>query len=110
MHVGFQQLAVIAYILLLALGPRRVVRWVRWSQDLGARLRGRPPPPRPKWDLLRVVERFEYSSPVGWAVAALGFGLVLVPYFAASLGISAQLVPLLYVGATALLFLALLLI
>jgi hypothetical protein len=110
MHLGFQQLLLVVYILFLALGPKRVVRWIRRGQALVARLQGKPPPPRKRFDLLRLIELTEYSSPVGWAVAALGFGTLLSGYFATNLGISGQVVPLLYVGATLLMFVATLLV
>jgi hypothetical protein len=77
--VGFWQIALILYILFLAIGPRRVVRWFRIAGALGDRVRGRPVPPRRKPSgLLRAIELFEYSTPVGWACVALGVGLLVL--------------------------------
>src|SRR5262249_2885838 len=70
--LGFWQLVVI-----LALGPRRVVRWVRWGQAAGDRLRGRPVQPRPQRGWLRAIELFEHSSQIGWAFLAIGCALAM---------------------------------
>ena len=76
MVVGTWQILIIAYVLLIALGPRRVLRWWRWTSNTSARLRGKQPPPARKpsgW--LRAIELFEYSSQIGWACLALGAAL-----------------------------------
>jgi len=70
--LGFWQLVVIVYVLFIALGPRRVIRWVRWSQDAGDRLRGRPRRERRSGGFLRAIELFEYSSQIGWAFLVVG--------------------------------------
>src|SRR5438094_1216289 len=77
MVVGFWQLVVIAYALFIALGPRRVVRWFRWGQAAGDRLRGRRVQPRRQSGWLRAIELFEYSSQVGWAFLAVGCGVAM---------------------------------
>lgn len=81
MAIGVWQILIIVYVLFLAVGPRRVVRWVQWSIDTNARLRGRPPPARKRWGLLRFLGLFEYSTPIGWACAAIGLGLAMSGYF-----------------------------
>ena len=77
MAIGFWQLLIIVYVLFLAIGPRRVVRWVRWTNDTTARLRGKPPPPRRRVGWLRALELFEYSTQVGWAFIVVGGGLAI---------------------------------
>ena len=77
--IGFWQIALIAYILFLALGPRRVVRWIRIAGAFNDRMRGRPVQIRAKPSgLLRWIGLFEYSTPVGWACVALGLGLLVL--------------------------------
>ncbi|HEY3080301.1 MAG TPA: hypothetical protein VGM69_10380 [Chloroflexota bacterium] len=77
--VGFWQIALIAYILFLAIGPRRVVRWIRVAGAFNDRMRGRPVQARAKPSgLLRWIGLFEYSTPVGWACVALGLGLLVL--------------------------------
>lgn len=78
MVIGTWQLLVVAYVLFIALGPRRVVRWIRWTNDTTARLRGKPRPPRAKSSgLLRAIELFEYASQVGWAFLVIGAALAI---------------------------------
>jgi hypothetical protein len=78
MAIGFWQLLLIVYVLLLAIGPRRIVRWVRFAQMTNDRLRGRPPRERrvPGW--LRAIQLLEHSTPIGWACVAIGIGLLVV--------------------------------
>ena len=78
MAIGFWQILVIVYVLFLALGPRRVVRWVRWINEASARLRGQPPPPRRTGGWLRALELFEYSTQLGWAFLVIGCGLAML--------------------------------
>ena len=59
MTIGIWQILIITYILFVALGPRRVVGWVRWTQDTSARLQGRPPPRRRRIGLLAALEMME---------------------------------------------------
>ncbi len=77
--IGAWQILLVLYILFLALGPRRVVRWWRiWNRFL-ARMQGLPPPTErsePAW--LRAVALFEHSSKIGWACVAVGIGLIVV--------------------------------
>src|SRR5579884_2609510 len=77
MAIGFWQLLVIVYVLFLALGPRRVVRWIRWANETNARLRGRPPPPRRTIGWLRALELFEYSTQIGWAFLVVGAAMAI---------------------------------
>jgi hypothetical protein len=77
--IGFWQIALIVYILFLAIGPRRVVRWIRIANAFSDRVRGRPARPSSRsFGLLRALELFEYSTPVGWACVALGLGLLVL--------------------------------
>jgi hypothetical protein len=77
--IGFWQIALIAYILFLALGPRRVVRWIRVAGAFNDRLRGRPVQPRGKPSgLLRAIELFEHSTPIGWGCVVLGLALLVL--------------------------------
>src|SRR5262245_41386332 len=78
MAIGFWQLVIIVYVLFIALGPRRVVRWVRWSQATSDRLRGRPVRERPKSGWLRAIELFEYSTQIGWACLILGCAVAML--------------------------------
>ncbi|TAK20159.1 MAG: twin-arginine translocase TatA/TatE family subunit [Chloroflexota bacterium] len=75
--IGFWQIAIILYVLFLAVGPRRLARWGRiWSRFLD-RMAGRPPRPmsqKPGW--LRTIELFEHSSKIGWACVILGISLL----------------------------------
>jgi hypothetical protein len=76
--IGTWQIIVIAYVLFIALGPKRVVRWIRWTTEMNARLRGKPPPPQRKtrgW--LRAIELFEYSSQIGWACLVIGAAMAI---------------------------------
>jgi hypothetical protein len=77
MAIGFWQLLVIVYVLFIAIGPRRVVRWIRWTNETSARLRGKAPPPRRTVGWLRALELFEYSTQVGWACLAIGCALAM---------------------------------
>lgn len=77
MVLGFWQLVVIVYVLFVALGPRRVVRWVRWSQNATDRLRGRPAREQRTSRLLRAIELFAYSSQIGYACLVVGGGLAM---------------------------------
>ena len=77
MVLGFWQLVVIVYVLFIALGPRRVIRWVRWGQAAGDRLRGRPVRQRRPSGWLRAIELFEYSSQIGWAFLILGCAVAM---------------------------------
>jgi hypothetical protein len=78
MAIGFWQLVVIVYVLFFAVGPRRVVRWVRWGQTTSDRLRGRPRREQRSSGWLRAIELFEYSSQVGWACLILGAGIAML--------------------------------
>jgi hypothetical protein len=75
--LGFWQLVIILYVLFIALGPRRVVRWFRWGQAAGDRLRGRPIQTRRPRGWMRAIELFEYSSQVGWAFLAIGCAIAM---------------------------------
>ena len=77
MVIGTWQIFVIVYVLFIALGPRRVVRWIMWTNDASARLRGKPRPARRKSALLRAIELFEYSSQIGWACLAIGAAMAI---------------------------------
>ena len=77
MVLGFWQIVIIFYVLLIALGPRRVVRWLRWGQATGDRLRGRPARQRRSSGLLRAIELFEYSTQVGWAFLIVGCAIAM---------------------------------
>ena len=75
MVIGTWQIIVIVYVLFIALGPRRVVGWIRWAGDMNARLRGKPKPVRKRWGFLRAIEMFEYSTQIGWACLVVGAAL-----------------------------------
>ena len=77
MVLGFWQLVIIVYVLFIALGPRRVVRWMRWGQAASDRLRGRPVQERRQRGWVRAIEMFEYSSQIGWACLAVGCALAM---------------------------------
>lgn len=77
MVIGTWQLLVIVYVLIIALGPKRVVGWVRWASDMNARLHGKPPPPRKTRGWVRAIEMFEYSSQIGWGCLVIGAGLAI---------------------------------
>src|SRR5206468_2872059 len=70
--IGTWQVLVIIYVLFIALGPRRVVRWIRWTGDTSARLRGKRVTTRKSSGWLRAIELFEYSSQLGWAFLVIG--------------------------------------
>lgn len=72
MVIGTWQIIVIVYVLFIALGPRRVVGWIRWAGDMNARLRGKPRPERKRWGFLRAIEMLEHATQIGWACLALG--------------------------------------
>jgi hypothetical protein len=77
--IGTWQILIIAYVLFIALGPRRVMRWWRWTSNASARLRGKPlPPARKPRGWLRAIELFEYSTQIGWACLALGAALSML--------------------------------
>lgn len=77
--VGFWQIAIIAYVLFLAIGPRRVVRWLRIVNRTMLRMQGRPaPPPREPTGLLKAIGVFEHGAIVGWSCVAVGFALLVV--------------------------------
>jgi hypothetical protein len=75
--LGFWQLVIIVYVLFIALGPRRVIRWFRWSQATGDRLRGRPVRERRPSRLVRAIELFEYSSQIGWTFLIVGCAIAM---------------------------------
>lgn len=75
MAIGTWQILIILYVLFIALGPRRVVRWYRWAGDTSARLRGKPRPVRKPSRWMRAIELFEYSSQIGWAFLVVGAAL-----------------------------------
>jgi hypothetical protein len=78
MVIGTWQILIILYVLFIALGPRRVVRWWRWTGDTSARLRGKAPPARKTSGWLRTIELFEHSTQIGWACLALGAALSML--------------------------------
>jgi hypothetical protein len=78
MVIGFWQILLIVYVLFIAIGPRRVVRWVQWGQRTNDRLRGRPPREQKPKGWLRAIQLFEYSTQLGWACVAIGIALVVV--------------------------------
>jgi hypothetical protein len=78
MVLGTWQILIIVYVLFIALGPRRVVRWWRWTGETSARLRGKPPPARRTSGWMRAIELFEHSSKIGWACLVLGTALSMV--------------------------------
>jgi hypothetical protein len=103
MDLGFQQLAVVLYVLLLVVSPRRLVSGVRQLQTLNARLRRRPAPVHKNRHVLRVFELVRHSPTLGWVLAVAGGGLCLLAYFAPALGLATLLViPLYVVGGVAL--------
>ena len=77
MVIGLSQLLVIVYVLFIALGPRRIIRWFRWTSETSARLRGKPPPIRKTSGWLRAIELFEYSTQIGWTFLVVGCGLAM---------------------------------
>ena len=78
MAIGFWQLVIILYVLFFALGPRRVVRWIRWGQSTSDRLRGRPVRQQRTSGILRWIEMFEYSTQIGYACLILGAGIAML--------------------------------
>ncbi len=110
MHAGFQQGLLILYILLIAVGPKRVTRWVRRGQALSARLRRKPLPKPGRYDVLRLFEMFEERALVGWGIAVVGLGLLFAGFFSAYIAAPGELVPVLYVAAVGLMVFAMLLI
>jgi hypothetical protein len=102
MDLGFQQLAVCLYVLLLVVSPRRMVGGVRRLQTFSARLRRRPAPVHKNRHVLRVFDLVRHSPTLGWALAVLGGGLCLLAYFTPALGLAEFLVlPLYVVGGVA---------
>jgi len=75
MVLGFWQLVIILYVLMIALGPRRVVGWYHAASALTARMQGRPPPSRTSAGWLRAIQLFEHSSKIGWACLVVGSAL-----------------------------------
>lgn len=77
--IGFWNIVLVLYFLFLAIGPRKVLRWIRAFNRALDRIQGRPPREQTRtagW--LRAIELLEYSTPVGWACAALGVGLLVL--------------------------------
>ena len=72
---------IVLYVLFIALGPRRVVRWWYGLQAALARMQGRPPPPRRRWGWLRAAEAFEHSTAIGWTCIVVGLGLAFAARF-----------------------------
>jgi hypothetical protein len=90
------QYVVVLYTIFFLVGPRRIVRSIQEWQGIMARLQGRPPPPSRATGLLHTIEMMEYATPIGWALAVLGFASFLAASFASTLGISPSYVPALH--------------
>ena len=103
MDLGFQQLAVCLYVLLLVVSPRRMVGGFRRLQTFNARIRRRPAPVHKNRHLLRAFDVIRHSPTLGWALAVLGGGLCLLAFFVPTLGLASFLMwPLYAVGGVAL--------
>jgi hypothetical protein len=77
--IGFWQIALVLYFGFLAIGPRRVIRYVRAFNRAMDRMAGRPPrPDRPPSGWLRALQLFEHSTVIGWGCVALGVGLLVL--------------------------------
>ena len=77
--IGFWQIALVLYFGLLAIGPRRLARWVRAYRRALDRMAGREPrPDAPPSGWLRAVQLFEHSRLIGWGCVVVGLALLVL--------------------------------